>query len=361
MKIQEKNEKKRIVYFDYLRVVSTMAVVVLHVSAQNWLAFEGRSFEWQVFNFYDCIVRWGVPVFVMISGSLFLPRKIEIKTLFSKYILRMMTAFFAWSLLYAVYGEFLNLSVNEHYVITFESLQFRLFDGFYHMWFIPMIVGIYVCLPIIKQITKSEEAMKYFLCLGFVFVFVIPWIVQILNDFVGGPVMILVKSVNHFVSKLSIHLVVGEVFYFILGYYIANIDLNKKQRWFIYSLGVVGFVSTILLNGILAWKTNEPCQTYYRHFNLNVLLEAVGIFTWFKYCRYENENVNKYVSKLSKYSFGTYLVHALVLGELNRAGFNSVTFNPLVSVVVVTVVVTIISYVISWGLNKIPKLNKWIV
>ena len=46
-------------YCDYLRVFATFAVVVLHVSATNWYITDVNGMEWQAFNFYDSIVRWG--------------------------------------------------------------------------------------------------------------------------------------------------------------------------------------------------------------------------------------------------------------------------------------------------------------
>lgn len=85
---------ERKIYCDYLRLVATFSVVVLHVSAWNWYSTDVNSLEWQSFNFYDSVVRWAVPIFVMISGSLFLSREIPVKKIYSKYILRMAVAFF---------------------------------------------------------------------------------------------------------------------------------------------------------------------------------------------------------------------------------------------------------------------------
>ena len=66
--------KERIIYFDYLRVLATMAVIFLHVAAQNWYNTDINTLNWHVFNIYDSIVRWGVPIFIMISGALFLEK-----------------------------------------------------------------------------------------------------------------------------------------------------------------------------------------------------------------------------------------------------------------------------------------------
>ena len=70
---------ERKTYCDYLRLIATFAVVVLHVAAFNWENTDVNGIEWQTFNFYNSIVRWGVPIFVMISGSLFLNREMSIR------------------------------------------------------------------------------------------------------------------------------------------------------------------------------------------------------------------------------------------------------------------------------------------
>ena len=72
------NDKQRVIYLDYLRIAATFCVVVLHISGQNWYTTSVNSFEWNVLNFYDSIVRWVVPIFVMISGALFLDNEKEL-------------------------------------------------------------------------------------------------------------------------------------------------------------------------------------------------------------------------------------------------------------------------------------------
>lgn len=79
-KSEEKRE--RFVYIDCLRVLATFGVIVLHVSSWNWSSAIIGGVEWKVLTFYNGLVRWCVPVFVMISGALFLGRKVNIKKLY---------------------------------------------------------------------------------------------------------------------------------------------------------------------------------------------------------------------------------------------------------------------------------------
>lgn len=75
---------KHIVYFDYLRITAIIAIVVLHSASQNWYAADITSPTWNAFNIYDSLMRWGVPVFVMISGALFLSKEQPIKKIYKK-------------------------------------------------------------------------------------------------------------------------------------------------------------------------------------------------------------------------------------------------------------------------------------
>ena len=56
--------------------------------------------------------------------------------------------------------------------------------------------------------------------------------------------------------------------------------------------------------------------------------------------------------------FGAYLVHPLVLEQLNKLGFNTLSFNPALSVVCIGVIIFIISICISAVLNRIPIVKK---
>ena len=93
-------DESRYYCFDFLRVVGAFAVIVIHVAASKWYTTDIHTFEWETMNFYDSIVRWAVPVFVMISGALFLSRDIPVRKIYGKYIFRIFTAFVFWSFVY---------------------------------------------------------------------------------------------------------------------------------------------------------------------------------------------------------------------------------------------------------------------
>ena len=64
-------QNNRILYPDILRILAVFAVMMIHVSASGFYTNPVQSFTWQVVNFYECMVRWAVPVFVMVTGMFF--------------------------------------------------------------------------------------------------------------------------------------------------------------------------------------------------------------------------------------------------------------------------------------------------
>ena len=81
--------KKRIVYFDVLKVITCFMVIMIHVISRNWYVLDLKSNEFTFLTILDSICRCAVPIYLMISGAIFLneDKNIKIKDMFRKYIL----------------------------------------------------------------------------------------------------------------------------------------------------------------------------------------------------------------------------------------------------------------------------------
>lgn len=342
---------ERVVYFDYLRVLSTFAVIVIHLCSQEWYYVDVNGISWQVLNFYMGCVRWAVPIFAMISGALFLGRNVPLKTIFSKYIFRLFTAYIFWNLLYAFFNG-----------TPASDLLYTVIVGYTHMWFIPMIIGQYLCIPAYKQITASKEVTRYFLILSFAVTFLFPEILSLVRDFGSEFVVRLGSGLKYLQGNMNLNLVFGCSFYFIGGYYLHKTRLSRNVRIVIYLGGILGAAATILLDAVLSVQQQMPVDTYYGYLTLNVLLESLAVFTWVKHHCPRLPRLNAFIGRLSKYSFGAYLVHFLVIDQLDHLfGINALSFFPGLSIPALGALVFALSCAISWGLNQIPLLRKYIV
>lgn len=337
-------------YLDYLRITSTVSVIILHVAATKWYSTDVSTIQWQIFNFYDSIVRWCVPVFVMISGALFLSKPVSINKIYSKYISKLLVAYCFWSIIC-----FLFMDVKTSNIIALLS---NLISGAYHMWFIPFIIGLYMCIPFIKSII-DKGYIKYYLMLVIIFVFIIPFFLKILQDFGTDTFDPIVKSINSILQDMHLDILSGYIGYFLLGYFLDKFRLRKRNRIVIYILGVFGGILTVALDSFLAQKTQQPCGSYYGDLNLNVFFESISVFVLFKHMEFK---ANRYVILVSKYCFGVYLVHAIIIVFLDSFfGLNTLLFNAVLSVPIISGIVFFVSLGISAVLNQITFVNRYIV
>lgn len=90
---------------DLTRIAAVLAVVMIHVSSAFVSSYEINTLEFQTANVLDSISRLGVPLFVMISGSLFLDekRKISTRNLYFKNIKGILFLLYLWSFLIYMY------------------------------------------------------------------------------------------------------------------------------------------------------------------------------------------------------------------------------------------------------------------
>lgn len=343
----EEMDSNRIVYLDLLRVLSIFSVIVIHIASENWHITDVTSFDWQVYNFYDSLSRWGVPVFVMISGTLFLSRNIPIKTLYTKYIRKTVMLFIIWSFGYAFLFKIIVKHSLRGFVVSFLR-------GHYHMWFLFMIVGLYMIIPFLRVIIQNKKLVKYYLLLSFFFALVIPQslsIISVFSEKYGLAAQKLVDNVN-------LYFVLGFSIYFILGHYINTISISRQLQRCIFILGIISFISTIILSSAVSIYKKEPVDVFYNYKSVNVFFESISVFTLFK------SKLNKVhlsqrslsiMKNLSKYTLGVYLVHPFYITVLIKVThFSSTSMSYVFFLPLLSIVVFVISYITSALLNHIP-------
>ena len=80
----DKPKKKRIFYFDQIRALAIILVVMIHVCNVFIDANTKGSFGWMVPSFTKSFCVIAVPLFLMISGALLLNRDYELKDFLSR-------------------------------------------------------------------------------------------------------------------------------------------------------------------------------------------------------------------------------------------------------------------------------------
>ena len=156
-----------------------------------------------------------------------------------------------------------------------------------------------------------------------------------------------------------------NVFYFVLGSYLASKEIPKKNRVMLYIAGVIGYIGTVLLTRRQSLLNAFLDLTFLRNGSVNVFLMSAAVFVFGKYGmsrRNPGEGLRRAVVYVSQCCFGMYLVHALIIEALNETfGLNTLTFQPLIAALLILAITFIGSFIISAILNRIPILKKYIV
>lgn len=351
----ERNVSGRIVWLDLLRVICIFFMMMLHVAASRFDMVEVSSGEWQVFNFYDGLARFCVPEFVMISGVFFLNPKKEytIEKLLKNNIWRIVTAYFFWAFCYAASSAFL-----EHKSLGgafWKDTLSNTISGWYHLWFLNMIVGIYLVVPFLRKIAADKKLLQYFILLAVVFGYVGEMVCVIPG---AGEIMGSARD------KMSLYMILGYTGYFMAGYYFYTYDISVRSRRLIYVLGVLSTFVTIGGTSILSRRAGYGDQTFYNYLFPNVCFTAWAVFLFFKEHAAKISFSAKWggrIGRLAELGFGMYLMHQFVNTALRLLGITTTSFAAVLSVPVLTCVVFAVSFVVIFVMSKIPFARKYLM
>ena len=339
--------KKRVLYFDILKIISVFFVILIHVISEYWYNLKVESPNFIGLSFLDSLSRFCVPIYFMVSGALFLneEKKVTIKDALKKYIPRILLIFIFWNLVYS----FLNIIILGEKSLNFKTvieiiLNTILGKGIFHLYFLPVLMGFYLCLPVLKYITKKEnkDILKYLIILLFIFIS--------LNKFLT---YVLGTSISYSITFG------GYLIYFIIGYYLNTFEIDNKNTRIIYLLGILGFTITFA-GTVVCSRLFGMTEVFFNYLSFNVILYASAVFLFAKN-KFKKAN-EKVINILTSTHFGIYLIHGLVLGLFEVIGmfklFDKLTIP--ISVLLSSIIIYLVSLIsIIIGI-KIPIIKNLI-
>lgn len=239
-----------------------------------------------------------------------------------------------------------------------EGFFYELIIGHFHMWYIPMLAGLYVLTPLLRQIARSDEHARLFLALALVANFLLPWLSGTVSCFSGAAGSVLTKVVDGF----RLDFVLGYGAYYVLGYRLNRSERQVPSALLVLMAAVSALVIVLGTWGILAY-TGSFTELMYGNMTANMLACSVALFMLARDGRVAAERLmgNGLLSVLSRRSFGIYLVHPLVIGLLrDTLGLDWSTFGAAVGVPLVTLLTVAISLVLSVVLCKVPVIGRYV-
>ena len=331
--------KNRSLVLDVARILAVMLVLLLH-TAMDFVKFNPESSSYLCGSIFNAAGRAGVPMFIMISGALMLDeeRQISVRDVFTKYILKLVMLFIAWSCIYAL----LYFVKAEN--VTAREILSQIIYGKYHMWYLVMMMGLYMTVPILKLFIKKDNSkiIGYMLILSIIFE-LIPTFFSALSSF--SPVF---SQVSRQMSRFGFNFLGIYAVYFVTGWYIVNVGIKNKKA--LYLLSVLSLAAMILLTQLIG-----NCKDTYSNENLMVYLYSVGVFVFINELCAGKTSIGM-TEKLSRLTFGVYITHIIVRESMD-------CFVPVFDITVSSILIrylalSVISFAVCFFLSQIPILKK---
>lgn len=265
-----------------------------------------------------------------------------------KSIKRIIIAFVFWDIVYQVF----YLLSGTYDRMNWKGILTQAISGPYHFWYLLMIVCMYAITPFLRKITENKRLMEYFIILFFLF--------ELLNGY-GTELPVIGSTIAEILTKTNFHFALGYSGYYILGYYIYKYSIPKRFEGLLYGLAVVLIVAAsvaTIRQSLIEGANNE---WYTEYLKPNIIIVATAIYTVFmkRISKHQfSEVMIKWVTRLSEYSFGIYLIHALVIELMGLAGLTPVMVNAFVMHPVIVLLAFAISSIMVWLLRMIPCVGK---
>lgn len=348
----------RIAYADWAKVVGILMVVMIHTTTLSFhrQPFGSTGFVWSWL--LDGLSHAGVPLFVMASGMFLLDetRPVTLRRAVCRYALPMAGLFVFWSVAYAAMNKVIQPLLFEQ--ATFSETMLGEFgmaclEGAYHLWFLPMIVGLYLITPLLRRFVRQENRslVRWFLLLALAVQFLLPTLRIFLEATFG-------VSLEAAADHAALPFVSGYPFYYVMGWYIAT-SPRPEHRWRWYLMGAAGLL--LMLGGTwwLSALSGEPEDALLEPLTLFCAMYGVGLFAFFSF-EGRDWKPRKALTGLSRLIFGVYIVH-VELQSLFRVFFPyPASGSPLVYFLLQWVVVTALSLAVCWLMALIPGVRRLI-
>ncbi len=322
-------QQNRLVWCDAIRLLAFFMLLCCHAAdpfyAAAAYATSGASVDPELVQWgtrWGSLVRPCVPLFVMLTGVLSLPLKGSMESFYKKRIPRVFFPFLIWSVLYYMTPWFTGLlGLDSSVVIKLfswaENDSQALADGLdkviripytfnfiaCHMWYIYMLIGLYLYLPIfsawVERATKRQKGIVLGLWALSTF---LPYFTEYVSKYAFGTC--------EWNSFGLFYYFAGFNGYMLLGHYIQQ---YVKTLSVSLPLLIVGFLITY--SGYtyimeLPDKTPEQVELFWTYNTPNVAMMTVACFLLVYRIRISQDSrVVSWLASLTTCGFGIYMIH----------------------------------------------------
>ncbi len=344
--MQKKN--KKLFWLNDSRLFAATAIIFVHFvqNVQSTLNVSLDTVQWWTTNLYLSSTMWGVPLFVMISGSLLLsPEKQyhSAQEFYRKRLNRLGIPILFWTLFYL--GVTYAKSKILHAPFDVETIGWEILGGrpYNHMWYLYMVFGLYLFTPYFRKISMHSSLSDIRLLV--VFLFIISFLAVLTNE------------VNLHNSTLFIFMFPVYVSYFFAGYLITQMDTHIPIK---YLLSIIVLFIVLTAVGEYMHEKYQWRISFYHNFSVTMIPLSLSIMLLIKEIHNKIFLSEKIRQSLAQFTLGAYLIHPVLVGIVVHAhylGLNMQNYT-FIKILILTSMIVIISLSIAYIFSKIPYLRR---
>ena len=342
--------KTRIEWIDLVRAIAILTVLYIHatdgifiISSDSIMHFTIYS---RIFEYASLFIgRIGVPFFLMITGYLLLDRTYDdnrVKKFWTKNCKGLIIVTVIWTIIYAVSLQFIAVKSAQ---VNFTEAGNLFFS---HMWYMPMIIGMYLSLPFVSTALNhfSPRTINQATIVFSILAFLLPFI----------TVLCKINGIQNVTIQYCLGFSGGVYgIYIILGYLVKKGMFKKYSSYKLSLLAAVSFAICLLFQ----------YYAYIRGYNFFLWYDfpfiLTGSFALFELCsRVEHVRAFSLITVLSKYSFAVFLIHNLFRLPLLPL-ITKLPFSEPVEAIILWILLIILSYIAAAIIYRIPKFGKYIL
>ncbi len=288
----------RVAYYDRLRILAMIGVVLVHVCAGTVTELAADGFTWHLTNLLDAASRFAVPVYLMLTGALLLgdDRALSLRDILKRRMVPVAVPLAVWTVIYGVLRFAWQGMLHEDFVLTqaLSSLFSKPIEV--HLWYLYALLAIYLVLPFLRLIVK--HAPRKLIVYG-----VALWLIySSLMRAAGGLFPQLALPVYGNLDFLG-----GYLGYVLLGWVLATTE-RVPSRPLLITGAVVCTLITTAATYLMTRSAGELNAVFYQYFMPNVVGQSICVFLWM---RTTSETASSWCAPVAELSFGVYLTHQL--------------------------------------------------
>ncbi|RZJ64306.1 MAG: hypothetical protein EOO50_16020 [Flavobacterium sp.] len=343
--MNESATKESYFWAEQIRAVAILAVLTIHVSGGLVLEYGKIRYDhWMTAHVYDSIVRFSVPLFLMISGALLFPKEYGIRDFMRKRFKKILWPFLFWGLIYTLYN--LIQKLNNGYQMSVKNIVMFIFRNFRdkpydHFWFLYLLIGLYLFYPILSSWARraTENQLLYFLIIWF------------------AISLTTIGYLHNLVPKIELRYFSGFIGYPVLGFYLSRIRWRNPVKIGLACF-ILGTLMTFCATLVEIRKSGNFSEIFYNTTTPNVIIASMGIFLVLRYCEVHQRFIRRLLVEISTQSFGIYFVHILILIMLSSLGMAGDFVHPAIGIPVIVLICMAVSYAIIKVLKLVPLLGR---